>query len=439
MVTPRGFKRQIAKEAKGWVEKEIVSPEQASAICQEYDVDLAKAGDQSFGYNILVVLGLLFLALSLITLIGANWDTIPRALRMSVLVLTTLAVHGAGLRYFLQGKQSWAVNLFFLGNFCYGASIALIAQIYHLGEHMPDGIFIWALGALPFALLCKSPLLSIQTIALAMIWFYTEASLGFYPALFPLFIVASIWVMHSSTYNKLLFAQVVLSVVVWFEYSLAKFWHDGRFYDFHAEHLVVSASLSFFAFFLGAFLSRHSSTAYQIYGATLSDWSLRVMVIAGLALSFYESWSGLQTVVWDNGYSMLVFCAVLTGMAGWCAMKADQLQLFAYSQIAFVAVGLSVLLFDSYAAPIYFQILTNVALIGVGIRLIGAGVQSGSSRQFFSGIGLILFMAMLRYVDLVGSYVGGAALFLLFALIMLGSAWAWKRIQSKSNPQGEGQ
>ena len=34
-------------------------------------------------------------------------------------------------------------GLFFLGNLFYGASIILVAQIYHLGEHMPDGVFWW--------------------------------------------------------------------------------------------------------------------------------------------------------------------------------------------------------------------------------------------------------------------------------------------------------
>ena len=40
-----------------------------------------------------------------------------------------------------------ATGLFFLGNIFYGASIILIAQIYHLGEYMPDGVFWWDTGS----------------------------------------------------------------------------------------------------------------------------------------------------------------------------------------------------------------------------------------------------------------------------------------------------
>ena len=37
--------------------------------------------------------------------------------------------------------------------------IMLIAQIYHLGEHFPDGLLLWALGILPLAWLTASRLL----------------------------------------------------------------------------------------------------------------------------------------------------------------------------------------------------------------------------------------------------------------------------------------
>lgn len=437
MATPRSFKRHIASQAKEWAEKELISDDQAALICDQYDVDINKAGDRSFGYNILVVLGVLFLALSLITLIGANWNTIPRALRLSVLIALTMSVQGAGLRFYLQEKTKTATNLFFLGNFCFGASIILISQIYHLGEHMPDGIFIWALGCLPFALLTYSALLTFQSLALAVIWFYTDASLGFYPAEFPLFVFASIWVIYKGGHSKYLFNTLTIATVVWFEYSLAKYWGDRGYFSFHAEHLVVSASLTGFAYFLGAFLLTKSSEAIQEYGVLLSSWSLRAGLLAGLVLSFDESWIELSTVEWDWVASMVLVSLALTVAAAGFAKLSQTLERFFYLQIGLLVVISLAIFVDSQRAIIFFQVATNLVLIAIGVSLVVSGIRSSESWNFFSGVGLILLVAMLRYIDLVGNYVGGAALFFVFALIMLGAAYSWKRILNNEAIGGE--
>jgi len=37
----------------------------------------------------------------------------------------------------------------------------------------------------------------------------------------------------------------------------------------------------------------------------------------------------------------------------------------------------------------------------------------------------------MRYVDLIGDYIGGAAIFMVFAVVLLGSARYWKRRLSR--------
>lgn len=68
-------------------------------------------------------------------------EDIPRAVRMWGLIILTMATHGFALRKYLSGDHSGSAGIFLFGNIFFGASIILIAQIYHLGEYMPDGIF----------------------------------------------------------------------------------------------------------------------------------------------------------------------------------------------------------------------------------------------------------------------------------------------------------
>ena len=68
-------------EASTWVDLQLITVEQAQAIpiCRVYGIDYDTIRSRSSAYRVLVVLGFVFIGLSLITLIGANWDTIPRA------------------------------------------------------------------------------------------------------------------------------------------------------------------------------------------------------------------------------------------------------------------------------------------------------------------------------------------------------------------------
>ena len=51
------------------------------------------------------------------------------------------------------------------------------------------------------------------------------------------------------------------------------------------------------------------------------------------------------------------------------------------------------------------------------LGLIIVAIEDGLSHYFYAGVGIILVTAFLRYVDLVGDYVGAALLFFVFSLI----------------------
>ena len=58
--------------------------------------------NSSLGYNILIGLGYLFIGLSVITLLGANWDEIPRALRMIGLITLTMGTQAFAIKKYMK-------------------------------------------------------------------------------------------------------------------------------------------------------------------------------------------------------------------------------------------------------------------------------------------------------------------------------------------------
>lgn len=427
----RLLKRDIAREAAEWVEDELISERQAEQICQRYDIDYQQTKNRSFTYGILVGLASLFVGLALITLIGGNWEQIPRAVRMGGLILLTLATQGFALRHYFKGQQSAAVGIFLLGNLFFGAAIILIAQIYHLGEHMPDGVFWWALGCLPIGVILKNPWLTLQSALLALLWFFMEAEMGFYPALFPLFIAGSLVVLYRGKQSILLFLTTVASIGCWIEYSLAELWRSGRHFDFHAEHVAVSTALFITAYVFSHWLAQRPSPVAKDYGAVLAVWSLRFGLIFMLVMSFEDPWRELIRANWDQQLSMLAlvisFSAISLALSCRVQKFFTVLSLLLFYLLTLVAVIVSA---DPRYAT-YFQIVYNLVLIGVGIWLIIRGIHSGISHYFFLGVSAILLTAFLRYVDLIGDYIGGALLFMVFAVLLLGAAKYWKRCQTQ--------
>ena len=427
----RLLKKDLAREIAGWVEKDLLTAQQARSICSEYDVDFDALQDDSRGYNLLVYLAYLFVGLALITLLGANWEQIPRGLRMGGLIALTAGFHAVGVMRYRSGKLTSASGFFLLGNLVYGASIILIAQIYHLGEHMPDGVFWWALGSLPFGVLTRNPMLTLFSCVLALIWFWIEFAMGYFPVYFPIFIVAAIYVLYYAKSSYLLFLTTVVSIGLWLE-SLITHGQAGRGYGFNlsVEHLVLAAALAIFGYAFAEWLYRCKTSRSRDYATILSLWSIRLGLFLMFIMSFPEPWRELIRDSWDHRQAMLmIVIPVLVAALGFgCAAGRWRivLPLISISVCALVAV----VWYGQPEYEVYLQIISNISLIVVGILLIVRGTRSDTSHYYFMGVATIVITAILRYIDLIGNFIGGAILFAGMAGVLLAAAKFWR---SRSN------
>ena len=422
----RLLKNDIAREASEWVDESIISEDQAQQICRRYDVDYYQHKNASLGYRVLLGLGYLFVGLAVITILGANWDDIPRPVRMGGLVLLTLATQFFGMKKYLSGQHAGGAGVFLLGNFFFGAAIILIAQIYHLGEHMPDGIFLWAIGTLPLALITRSPLLALQSMVLALVWFFVESGMGFYPALFPLFFLGTLYVLLRGAPSVTLLLFTVFAIGLWFEYSLSEWWRDSRYFYFQAEHVAVSVGLFILLYAFSHWLYKKDGVVARDYGAVLAAWSLRFGLLFMLVMSFEGPWEDLLSADWAHRSSMALISLGFSILALYLAALGGKLRSVGTLVFVYLTTLLLVLVSPDDGGAIYFQVVYNLVLIGLGIALIAKGIHGGISHYFFLGVATILLTALLRYIDLIGDYVGGALLFLLFAGLLFAAARYWR-------------
>lgn len=442
----RLLKNDLAKETALWVEKDLISEQQAKAICQEYGVSYNAQEQNSFLLNVLTALGLIFIGVALIVLIGHNWDSIPRAARMGALLVVTLLTQIQAYRRYVRTGN---VVLFLLGNLFYGASIILIAQIYHLGEHMPDGVFWWALGSLPFALFTRSAWLMLFTLFLAIIWYALEASSGFIPILFPLFVVSSWWVLWQGKSSFLLLIASLFSFGLLLDYSFALLVEYfsrsdistlsvGIFtyspLEHFSEELVVALSLMLLYNSLALKWSKLKSVKAQDYAVLVRLWVVRFSLILLVAYSFAESWREFLFHNWSGLTPMLFFVVPITLLACWFAYQAQAL---ARTMTLSLVLLLPFVLWRfippdnthelRLVMPLIAQVITNLVAVITTVILIVRGISYGMREYFFLGIFTLIVIAYARYFDMIGSYIGAAILFLVFAFILLGAAQYWKR------------
>ena len=419
------LKSEISLEAKTWADEEIITPQQAEKICTKYGAHFPPKNN-NLSTHILTILGYLFLGLACITLLGQNWEEIPRTFRMFSLIGITAGVNFCAWHKYKQNKDSSAEGLFFLGSILYGASIMLIAQIYHIGEHYPDGILWWALGILPLGTLLKSKTITYLTFVLSTTWLFTEMSLDHFPAILPIFLCCYFFFCIKIKQDNILFLATTCTSLFWIQLLLSYSFRSDEAYSVLPENFHILFSLFIGLFALGKYWGNSHSTQFKDYGKLLYLWSIRFGIISLLVLSFRDPWRSLLSE--DYGFHILIWAFTLPILAFAFYVSKTYKQ---HSIAIFATLWLlccPILLYASYSKDlsVLLQIIDNLTLIGIGIWMIHNGVKNYISTSFYTGLVLILITAFLRYIDLIGDYLGATLLFIVFALLLLSSAKYWR-------------
>ena len=157
-----------------WVEKQILTAEQANRLLEE--APDAHAG-MSILPRILIAISALLFGLGVISFFAFNWQSMPKGLKIATVFTAFIAAHGAGILYGrIPGRQVVSEFLHLLGTLLFGAGIILVAQIYHINDHFPNGVLLWSAGALLMAyVLDSTPQMIIYTI-LIVVWQAMERS-----------------------------------------------------------------------------------------------------------------------------------------------------------------------------------------------------------------------------------------------------------------------
>ena len=170
------YSSRVREDIARWVESGLIDHRAADALSR--DIASREQRLPSFGSVLAIMAALLFSAAILIS-IAANWEAIPRLLRVAALFAIILAGYVGGAVLKLRGHPAFAEAAWLVGAASFGGSIALIGQMYHLSGDENGALLIWCLGTALTAAVLRSGPLTNAAIALATVWmFFRGADFG---------------------------------------------------------------------------------------------------------------------------------------------------------------------------------------------------------------------------------------------------------------------
>src|SRR5260370_5925432 len=140
----RAYRQRLEADVARWQAEGVITPATGKALRNS----LPPLGA---GINIPVVVGIvggLLIAAAFLAFVAANWTEIPRVLRFAMLLAGIAVAYGIGAEFARTGRPVLADLAASVGAIIFGAAIALVGQMYHLGDDFAAGLLLWAGGAL---------------------------------------------------------------------------------------------------------------------------------------------------------------------------------------------------------------------------------------------------------------------------------------------------
>lgn len=428
------FKKTLQKEIKKWIEKDYISPQQAQSILNDYK------GSKPYNSSIITILGYFFLGLSLLVLIGHNWENIPVLIRAGGLIALTLFTQTLAFLKFFKDKKS---NLFFLGNFIYGASIFLIAQAYHLGTYSANGVFWWTMGSFFIALLVQNKWISLQAFILALLWYFMEVG-NFYPYFFWLFLLFCAIILYKDEKQKALFMLFLPSLSLFYLYTLSKFlyndalsWsekHQEATIFFYIDNFTfiffILPTFTYFALLFGTWLQKNSSQKHKVYGKMTYKISIFILYFTSFLPLFKSNVQSLLELFAhyeEFGFFEIWIILFVPIFALNLILNRRFFYFFTVLHVTLLGLCFFIKPEDSF----YLFLFINISIFCLYGFLVYRGITQSYFLGYFLGVLGLLIFAFIRYIALIDDYVSASLLFFVCAIILLVASKAYGKTQKR--------
>ncbi|KJS16919.1 MAG: hypothetical protein VR69_07000 [Peptococcaceae bacterium BRH_c4b] len=402
----------LKKETDLWVEKEIISREQAGQIVALYPQD-----NKNRLISILLILGAILLGAGIILFFASNWQYLPKWLKVGLVIVPLISFHiSSQLMHSKYPKLSATLSL--LGCIMFGAGIWLIAQIYHINAHFPNGLLFWFLGVLPVAFFLREPLpLSLSSLLLGF-WVVAERSSSPATIFMALFFFAVVFYLTYSMPSPFALAAVIISAVAFVATEIFLILENNN----NASDLAFSVFIVLLL--CGQLLTRLSrhpvnqisyfAVIFEITGIIISGIALFAMSFEFVARGFYEMHNMNMAAFW--------ILYLLAASAGLYLAFRDRAGLIAKVKENLVWMVMLLVIFILLIAPVSkmaIMITLNLLMFVWALSVIISGYQKQNSVYFTLGIFAFLIFTTTEYFNFFWQMLPKSLFFIVGGLVLI--------------------
>lgn len=340
-----------------WTSAGVVDAATAGQI-RHWEASQAKPAGLRWPIWLALAFGVLTLGAGVLLFVSAHWDELDAGARMT-LVLLMVAVFHAGGAAAAARFQSLAIALHTVGTVALGAGIALAGQIFHLSEHWPAAILLWALGAV---------------IGWILLRHWTQAAL--IAILVPYWLAGEWWVRVSESRSGDMAPVAAGICALSFTYLTARrAANDGPL----RKALAWLGGIALLpAAFVAAVVATPQGPALEAQAIAWSMAALLPLVLAIVLRGRAAMWNG-AAIVWALLLAMVssgpgdriftyVWCAIGSiGLAWWGASESRSERI----NLGMAGFGLTILAF--YFSSVMDKLGRSASLIVLGLLFLGGG------------------------------------------------------------------
>lgn len=289
---------------------------------------------------VFATVGALLLGVGAFLFMAANWTAMSAVAKVIVMVSATAGAYYGGyvLRYEKANFPLVGNALLFLGSILFGASIFLIAQIYHVNANNHVLVMIWILGILPLIYYFQNRAIAGLSTVLFYLWiglfvfrgFTVGASQHNFIALPSLYLVSSVLVFSLGGIHawreewqgcarvcRLISIKAAMGALFLLTFkAFSGHWHSYLNAAESLTQVTVQFSLSFALFLAGAVVAAgvRGMLDYRAGSQQLTEGMLSAVLLVLTGVFFYfPSVTNVYTLLFNLVFAAMVFVLLLVG------------------------------------------------------------------------------------------------------------------------------
>jgi uncharacterized membrane protein len=162
----RPYRQRLEADLAQWEADGVITP----AALANIRVALPSLAPGTNIPVVVAIVGGLLIAAAFLAFVAAHWTDLARLARLAILLAGIVGAHGLGAWFARAGRPVLADLCAGVGSIIFGAGIALVGQMYHLGGDFAGGMLLWAMGALVAAALTGSRGVLAVALVAASLW-----------------------------------------------------------------------------------------------------------------------------------------------------------------------------------------------------------------------------------------------------------------------------